>query len=63
MCRLLGAGDLIVFSTAKGNVCHQLATLTAAGWITSGLHNSSYDTTRVYPETFVGRVVKTYIVK
>ena len=61
--RLLGAGDLIVFSTPKGNVCHQLATLTAAGWITSGLHNSSYDTTRVYPETFLGRVVKTYIVK
>ena len=61
--RLLGAGDLIVFSTPKGNICHQLATLTAAGWITSGLHNSSYDQTRVYPETFVGRVVKTYIVK
>ncbi len=60
--RVLGKGDLVVFRTPKGNILHQLAQLTAAGWITSGLHNSSYDTTRVYPETFVGRVVKTYII-
>lgn len=61
--RVLGKGDLVVFRTPSGNILHQLAQLTAAGWITSGLHNASYDTTRVYPETFVGRVVKTYILK
>jgi hypothetical protein len=60
--RVLGKGDLVVFRTPQGNIVHQLAQLTAAGWITSGLHNASYDTTRVYPETFVGRVVKTYII-
>jgi len=61
--RVLGKGDLVVFRTPSGNILHQLAQLTAAGWITSGLHNSSYDTTRVYPETFVGRVAKTYIIQ
>ena len=61
--RVLGKGDLVVFSTPKGNIVHQLAQLTGAGWITSGLHNSSYDSTRVYPENFIGRVVKTYILK
>jgi hypothetical protein len=61
--RVLGQGDLVVFRTPSGNVVHQLAQLTSAGWITSGLHNSSYDTTRVYHETFVGRVVKTYIIE
>ena len=61
--RVLSKGDLVVFRTAKGNILHQLAQLTGAGWITAGLHNASYDTTRVYPETFVGRVVKTYIIQ
>jgi hypothetical protein len=61
--RVLGQGDLVVFRTPSGNVVHQLAELTASGWITSGLHNSSYDSTRVTAETFVGRVVKTYLLK
>ena len=61
--KLLNKGDLIVFRSKHGNILHQLAQLTAAGWITTGLHNASYDTTRVYPETFVGRVVKTYILQ
>lgn len=59
---LLGKGDLVVFRTPSGNILHQLAQLTAAGWITSGLHNSKYDNTRVTAEIFVGRVVKTYII-
>ena len=60
---LLSKGDLVVFRTPKCNILHQLAQLTAAGWITSGLHNSNYDNTRVHPETFVGRVVKTYVLQ
>jgi hypothetical protein len=61
--KLLNRADLVVFRTPSGNVVHQLAELTAAGWITSGLHNSQYDSTRVTAETFVGRVVKTYLLK
>jgi hypothetical protein len=61
--KLLAKGDLVVFRTKRGNILHQLAQLTAAGWITSGLHNSTYDDSRVCPEAFVGRVVKTYILQ
>ena len=58
----LNKNELVVFNTENfGLILHQLAKKTAAGWITSGLHNSSYDSTRVYPENFRGRVVKTYI--
>jgi hypothetical protein len=61
--KLLSRGDLVVFRTKQGNILDQLAQLTASGWITSGLHNSGYDSTRVTADNFVGRVVKTYIVK
>ena len=58
----LNKNELVVFNTENfGLILHQLAKKTAAGWITSGLHNSNYDSTRVYPENFRGRVVKTYI--
>jgi hypothetical protein len=61
--RVLGQGDLVVFRTPSGNVVHQLAELTAEGWTATGLNNSHYDSTRVTAETFVGRVVKTYLLK
>ena len=61
--RVLGKGDLVVFRTKQGNILHQLAELTPEGWITTGLHNSNYDTTTVSIDNFIGRVVKTYIVK
>ena len=61
--RVLGKGDLVVFRTPKGNVVHQLAQLTSSGWTAAGLHNSGYDSTSVTASNFVGRVVKTYIVK
>jgi len=61
--RVLGQGDLVVFRTPSGNVVHQLSELTAEGWTATGLHNSHYDPTRVTAETFVGRVVKTYLLK
>jgi hypothetical protein len=61
--RVLGKGDLVVFRTPSGNVVHQLSELTAEGWTATGLHNSHYDSTRVTAETFVGRVVKTYLLK
>ena len=61
--RTLGKGDLVVFRTPIGNVIHQLAQLDGDGWITTGLHNNGYDSTRVTRDTFVGRTVKTYLLK
>ena len=60
--KLLAKGDLVVFRTPTGNIVHQLAQLTASGWTATGLHNSSYDSTSVTANNFVGRVVKTYII-
>lgn len=57
-------GQIVVFDTAKfGLILHRLAQKTAAGFITSGDHNHNYDSSRVYPENFRGRVVKTYVLK
>jgi len=61
--RLLSKGDLVVFRTEDGNVVHQLANLTSAGWTASGLNNPSYDFTKVTNSNFVGRVVRTYVIK
>jgi hypothetical protein len=55
---------LVVFDTDRfGLILHQLSQKTAAGWVTSGLANHNYDTTRVYPENFRGKVVETYILE
>ena len=60
----LKRGDLVVFETQQqGLILHQLSQKTAVGWITSGLNNHSYDSTRVYPENFQARVVHTYVLK
>lgn len=60
----LKKGDIVVFEVEPyGFILHRLALKTAAGWITSGDHNFSYDSTRVYPENFRGRVTYTYVLK
>ena len=60
----LRKNNLVVFNTQTfGLILHQLAQKTAAAWVTTGLHNHNYDSTRVYPENFRGRVVKTLILK
>lgn len=59
----LRENDLVVFRAGPINILHQLAAKEGAAWIATGLHNSGYDATRVTADNFMGRVVKTYIIK
>ena len=52
--------NLVVFSTTKGNVIHQLAQATPQGWITSGSANGAYDAGRVTASNFHSRAVQIY---
>jgi len=59
----LRKGDLVVFRAGSINILHQIAEREGEDWISTGLHNSHYDGTRVTEKNIIGRVVKTYILK
>lgn len=59
---LLGEGDLVVFRVPGGGyVVHQLAQLDGGSWITGGSANARYDAARMDATSYVGLVIKLYL--
>lgn len=59
----LRKNDLVVYRAGLRNIMHQLAEKEGNAWIATGLHNRTYDGVLVTADNFIGRVVRTYILK
>lgn len=57
----LKKGDLVIFRADGSQVVHQIAAAQGEKWITSGIDNQHYDGPALDRETFVGRVLRVYV--
>ena len=59
----LKVNQCVIFKHPSGLIIHQLAKLTASGWVTTGSANMGYDTGTVTQANLRGVVVKIYNIK